>query len=417
LIRSTTHTAPHLPLWLLFAWFLFFLLNPFYLFESGLPQPSDWLMVVIFAYIFFTGLKPQGTMEVELVNRHRWFVIYVTIVNSLWFFFIDQSQEKRFPTFLHSFFYIFNFLTLRSSLILSRAYKNKFLIYTSYAIGLGMMIQVGLSFLMGSTESRNPLFFNNPNQLGYYALLSGSLLVYAVRTVKINMLFQLISYFSFFYLTLLSSSKGALAGSVVLIALAVLNQGLLNFKQLIILSFAVGLGSYFIFQDELGSRLFDYSYQRFEMIGESRDDSYEGRGYDRIVNNPEYMVLGAGEGGYYRFDTLLEAGEIHSSFGTIIFCYGVIGLFLFFRFLAYIFKGSSFFELLYFIPIFAYSITHQGLRDSLFWVFLGVVFILNEQKIIAKFQKLKLRKIALMKRNRTPVPSLSSLRNPGPSSN
>ena len=378
-----------LPVWLLYAWFLFFVINPFLLFGSGLPQPADWIMSLIFMYIFFTGIGPQPGLQNDLVRKHRMFVIYVTVVNTLWFFFIDQTQEKRFPTFLHSFFYIFNFLVLRSVLILSRSFKKEFLTYTAYAIGLGITLQAVLAVLTGNTGSRNALYFNNPNQLGYYALLSGSLFIYIVRHIKFPTPFQLITYFSFFFITLLSSSKAALAGSIILISLAIVNQGLFSFKQFIVLALAVGIGVYFVLQEGLGSQLFDYSVNRFEMIGQDKDDSYEGRGYDRIINDPEYLVMGAGEGGYYRFNTLLEAGEIHSSFGTLLFCYGVIGFFLFFRFLFAIFKGSSFFELLYFIPLFAYSITHQGLRDTLFWVFLAVVFVLNEEKITKRVKTIK----------------------------
>lgn len=378
-----------LPTWLLFGWVLFFILNPFLLFGSGLPQPADWVMAILFLSIFFTGLKPHSELQRNLVDRHRLFVIYVTIVNSIWFFFIDQSQEKRFPTFLHSFFYIFNFLALRSILILSWSFKKDFLRYTAYGIGLGLILQAVLAVGMGSTDSRNALFFNNPNQLGYYALLSGSLFIYIVKHVKLPTLLQLATYFSFFFLSLLSSSKAALGGSVILIALAIVNQGLFSFRQFVVLSLAVGVGAYFVLQQELGSSLFDYSLNRFEMIGQDSDDSYQGRGYDRILNDPEYLVLGAGEGGYYRFDTLLEAGEIHSSFGTLIFCYGIIGFVLFIRFLLGIFKGSSFFELLYFLPVFAYSITHQGLRDTLFWVFLGVVFVLNEKKILTGIKRIR----------------------------
>jgi hypothetical protein len=239
--------------------------------------------------------------------------------------------------------------------------------------------------------TRNALFFNNPNQLGYYALISGSLFIYAVRYVRMPIYFQLISYFSFFFLTLLSSSKAALAGSLILITLAVLNQGLFSIRQFIVLAIAISIGGFFISQQELGSKLFNYSLNRFQTIGESKDDSYEGRGYDRIVNDPEYMILGAGEGGYNRFSTLLDAGEIHSSFGTIIFCYGIIGLTFFIRFLIAIFRRSTFFELMYFLPIFAYSITHQGLRDTLFWIFLGVVFLLNEQKLVTVTRKVSSR--------------------------
>ncbi|MBI3217910.1 MAG: hypothetical protein HYZ44_00190 [Bacteroidetes bacterium] len=390
-----------LPNWLLYAWFLFFILNPFLVFGSGMPQPADWIMALLFMYIFFRGLKPLPGVQSTLVDRHRMFVIYVAIVNTIWYFFIDQSFEKRFPTFVHSFFYIFNFFALRSIVVLSRAFKDRFLTYTTYGIGLGMIIQVALSFAMGSLGTRNSLFFNNPNQLGYYALLSGSLFIYAVRYVKMPIYFQLISYFCFFFLTLLSSSKAALAGSLILITLAVLNQGLFSIRQFIVLAIAITIGGFFISQQELGTKLFNYSLNRFQTIGESKDDSYEGRGYDRIVNDPEYMILGAGEGGYNRFSTLLDAGEIHSSFGTLIFCYGIIGFTFFIRFLLAIFNKSTFFELMYFLPIFAYSITHNGLRDTLFWIFLGVVFLLNEQKLVSVTRKVS-NKIRMPKRRFIP---------------
>jgi hypothetical protein len=369
-----------LPLWMLYAWSFFFIVNPFYVFGSGLPQPADWLMAFLFGSIVLLNVYPQGFNYLELLNRHRAFVIYVTLVNTIWFFFIDQSYEKRFPTFLHSFFYIFNFLALRAVLILSKSFRDKFLLYTTYALGISMIIQMVLSFVMESTESRNALFFNNPNQLGYYALLSGSAFVYTVRKTRVSTPFQMLVYFSFFYLTLLSSSKAALIGVVILISLAILNQGLFSIRQFIVLGLSIALGLYFVMQDDLGSQLFEYSVSQIEDIGQSKDDSYQGRGYDRILNDPEYMVLGAGEGGYYRFESLLSSGEIHSTFGTLVFCYGIIGFMLFFRFLFWILRRSSFFELLYLVPVFAYSVTHHGLRDTLFWVFLGLVFILNESK-------------------------------------
>lgn len=383
-----------LPSWIIYAWMLFFILTPFYLFGSGLPQPGDWIMAGIFLYAILNGLFKATPLTRILTERHRLFVIYVTLVNTLWFFFIDQSQEKRFPTFLHSFFYIFNFLTLLSVLALFRNYGLVFIKYTAYAIGASLLLQAALSVFMGSTESRNQLFFNNPNQLGYYALLSGSLFIYIGKYVRMPLIFQLLSLFAFFYLTLLSSSKAALGGSIILISLAVINQGLLNFRQLVVLTIGISISYYFITQQELGARLFEYSLNRFGQIGESKDDSYEGRGYDRILNNPEFLVLGAGEGGYYRFDTLLKAGEIHSSFGTLIFCYGFVGFILFFRFLGAVFARSKLFDYLYFLPVFVYSITHQGLRDTLFWVFLAVVFVVNAFKASngAKSQVSKVRR-------------------------
>jgi hypothetical protein len=361
-----------------------------------MPQPGDWIMALLFCYVFFKRWSVQGTVSKAVLSALKHFVILVVIISLLWVPFIDQSRETGVPSYFHPLFYIYNFLAFSISIILAQRFGNKFLLFTAYSIGASLIFQALLSGFTGATASRNALFFNNPNQLGYYALLAGSLMIYMVRSVKINSLFQIVAYFAFLYLTLLSASKAALAGAIILVVLAIFNQGFLSLKQFMVLLISILVGYYFINKDGLGVNLFTYAFERFETIGASADDSMEGRGYDRILNEPYYLLFGAGEGGYYRFNTLLKASEIHSSFGTIIFSYGILGLILFFRFLFKVLKGSSLFELLYFVPIFAYSITHQGLRDTLFWVFLGVVFILNQKKIFLTLSRLK----APRKRNR-----------------
>lgn len=363
--------------WPLYVWFLFSVLFPFYVFSSGMPQPSDSLLVILILSGLINYWLVRGNLFKEIIKTLLYLVIYIILVNSIWAFFINQSLERPFPSYFHSLFYVYNFFVFRMALILYQRYSIGFLYFTGYGVGFSMILQSSLAIATDALTSRTSLFFNNPNQLGYYALLAGSILVVIASQVRINVVFQIVAYFAFFFLCLISSSKAALAGSLILASLALFNQGLLNAKQFLVLLIAMAAGYYFITTNYLGKELFTYSYDRFQTIGESRDDSIEGRGYDRILNNPGYMILGAGEGGYYRFDTLLKAAEIHSSFGTILFCYGVIGFFLFIRFLTKIFKGGTIFNLLYAVPIFVYSITHQGLRSTLFWIFLAIIFILN----------------------------------------
>lgn len=372
----------------LYIWCVFLILVPFYLFGSGMPQPADWVMAILFIYILIKNWLPRDQTVKILIQTLGLFVLYVVLVNTIWALFIDQSYEKRFPSYFHSLFYIFNFFALRSVIIAFQRYKDLMIKYTAYAIGSSMVIQTALALLTGSISSRTPLYFNNPNQLGYYALLAGSLLAFLVRFIKVNPVFQIVSFLSFFFLTLLSASKAALVGSILLIGLSLINQGLFSFRQFIIISITIGAGYYFIKENTLGSELYQYSFKRFQTIGTSRDDSIEGRGYDRMLNEPEYMIVGAGEGGYYRFKTALETGEIHSSVGTLLFCYGMVGFFLFLRFIFKVFKGLAFFELLYFLPVFAYSFTHQGLRSTLFWTYLATIFIVNYELRKAKFSRI-----------------------------
>lgn len=355
------------------GWFLYLVLFPFYFFESGMPQPADWLLAVMIFSAMVSGARLIMASHPPVAELRN-FVGYVILVNTVWAFFIDQTLEKRFPSYFHSLFYVFNFLTFSYSIHLFLKNKKSFLLTTAYGAGISMIVQVVIAVITGSYASRNPLFFNNPNQLGYYALVAGTILVFLARYLGLPVLFQICSYLSFLFLTLLSSSKAAMAGAVVLIVLSTMGKGLLNVKHIVVFLTLYLFVNYFISYTEVGMNLFNYAFNRFFTIGESRDDTFEGRGYDRMLNNPEFMILGAGEGGYYRFDTLLNTGEIHSSFGTILFCYGIIGLILFIRFMWKTFSFSRWIDFVYFIPVFVYSVTHQGLRSTMFWALMSIFY-------------------------------------------
>jgi hypothetical protein len=384
---------------ILFLWGGFFILFPFYIFGSGMPQPADWIMVILFAYFFFTEKVFPFKDQVELIRKHRNFVIYVAVLNTIWYFFIDQSKEYRFPTFVHSLFYIYNFFALMAAIRIYNKIKDRFFVITAYSVGLSILLQVALSFSGVYAGGRDELFFNNPNQLGYYALLSGSLFIYLSKYVKLNPIFQISVLLAFVYITLISASKAAFAGAIILTVLATINQGLLNIKQFLVIIIATGLAFYIFTKSDRVQSVFEYTVNRFSNIGNEGDDSYEGRGYDRILNDPEYMIIGAGEGGYYRFDTLLGAGEIHSTFGTLVFSYGIPGTILFMMFIFHVFRSSSVMELMYIVPVAAYSVTHQGFRNTLFWVFLACIYIINFEKRKAKAE-LKYKKYMWMKQMR-----------------
>ncbi len=364
---------------LLWGWVLYLILFPFYVFESGMPQPADWWLAVLIGLVFFGGANFL-TWKFLPVKTLRYFVWYVLIVNTVWAFFIDQSLEKRFPSYFHTLFYVFNYLTFCFALYLYLTRRILFFKYTAYGVGLSMILQMVLSLWSGNLSGREALFFNNPNQLGYYALLFGTVLVYLSRMVNLAIGFQIAGYLAFLYLCLISSSKAAMAGSIVLVLVSVINRGALSAKHLFIILTLAFIGNYFITKTDIGVMLYNYAFNRFSTIGESRDDSIEGRGYDRMLNDPEYMILGAGEGGYYRFDTLLYSGEIHSSFGTILFCYGIFGFSLFIFFLWRVFRNSSWLDFVYFLPVVVYSITHQGLRATPFWVLLASFYAVGLER-------------------------------------
>jgi hypothetical protein len=101
---------------------------------------------------------------------------------------------------------------------------------------------------------------------------------------------------------------------------------------------------------------------------------FEERGYDRILAHKEYWLLGAGEGATDRFaaTTRISTAEIHSSMGTLFFCYGIVGITLFLVFLYRVAKGAPLRSIVMLAPALAYTFAHQGLRSTSAWILFGV---------------------------------------------
>jgi hypothetical protein len=115
---------------------------------------------------------------------------------------------------------------------------------------------------------------------------------------------------------------------------------------------------------------------RLSSIGKSEDDNLMHRGYIRLIQNPQYLAFGAGEGGFERLtqDVEKQGKELHSTLGTILMSYGLVGLSLFALLLFVIFSRAPAASIAYFVPVMLFSITHTGIRSSEFWVYLALVY-------------------------------------------
>jgi hypothetical protein len=114
----------------------------------------------------------------------------------------------------------------------------------------------------------------------------------------------------------------------------------------------------------------------------SRSDAsfFQERGYDRIWRNQQYLLLGAGEGGLSRFDdtAYVKNMEIHSSAGTILFSYGIVGALLFLVFTWRLIRGARARLVITLLPPLLYTGAHQGLRFTMLWVVLAVFVALKD---------------------------------------
>jgi hypothetical protein len=115
---------------------------------------------------------------------------------------------------------------------------------------------------------------------------------------------------------------------------------------------------------------------RLSTIGESEDDNLLHRGYVRLIQNPQYLAFGAGEGGFERLTQIADkqSKELHSTLGTILMSYGLVGLALFGLLLFVVFGRAPRASIAYLGPVMLYSVTHVGVRFSEFWIFLALVY-------------------------------------------
>jgi hypothetical protein len=364
---------------LLALWSLHVFLFPVYVFSSGLPQPSDLMIVLLlpFALARWNGkLYRESSRPLKALIL---FVGWVILVNYTWMLVLGKFGLAGKDAFLMvPSFYIFDAATFLVALLLYQRYGRRFLWLTFHLVLAATLFQAVFSMLIKTSHGgRGIVLFNNPNQLGFYALLSASMLALGRKRLGFSAWKTGIGVTAAIYLALLSASKAALLGCGILLVVSVLN----NPKAVVLAGLAM-LAALFMggpISDAIGmtkSRL--EAPDRYEEY-----NFFELRGYDRITAHKEYLFLGAGEGGLSRFEETSVIGdhELHSSAGTLIFCYGVVGTILFLRFLYRIVAGVRWRMALLLLPAMAYSMAHQGLRFTMLWVVLGVFVGLKHEKL------------------------------------
>jgi len=204
-------------------------------------------------------------------------------------------------------------------------------------------------------------------------IVSACFFYLGTRHMRVSGWYQACVYVAGAYLVLLSLSKTALLSYGVLIVLVLLERPLMLLIAPVLLGFIVAAALNVPrdsapaivrnFQDRINTR---------EM-----DESVEGRGYDRIVNHPEYLIFGAGEGDWQRFQTELVS-ELHSVYGTILFCYGIVGTALFTWGLFLVCRRTDALSAMCLLPVFVFGLAHQQLRFNLFWVLLAAVYCVGK---------------------------------------
>ena len=355
-----------------FFWMIGILSFPFYIFGSGGFQISTvFLLIAALSEINKLNFKDEAyiTVKKKIISLFL-FVIYAILITLTWFVITQDISILVFPLI-----YIFDFFILFALCL--RLFKDvDFIKFFAYLIVLSTIIQFIISIILVSDSFRGTLFFNNPNQLGYFSLLSAAIITVLVKKKYINTIYYVIAMLCCIWLAQLSLSKSAIMSEILLLA-----YGLVSNVRAQIIVIVLIIGTIFIVSDVsfLLDR-FDIVYSRLEGIGSESDDNAEGRGYDRIWLQPQMLLLGGAEGAVYRWDTFLVGYEMHSTWGTILFSYGIFGLICWLYFLSKVAFSNRLVTFIPLLSVFAYGITHNGLRFIYFWFFMAILVFVSIQR-------------------------------------
>ncbi|RDB44268.1 hypothetical protein DU490_03165 [Halomonas sp. DQ26W] len=346
--------------------FLGLSLASFYVFPSGQPQPADF---VLLGFAIIMSIMALGDEHLELspfVVSWGLMVLWVLFVSLAWTLVMETTGFLIYPAF-----FFFNFLVGMATLRFLR-------VYGSYARSL-IRIAVSIALLVTATEvmvqlalgfNRATGSFNNPNQMAYFSLC-GIVVLMMLDDYRLQLRPLVLSGLAAGMVGILSASSLAAmgGGALVVVGWAMANATRIKHFARLVVAVPLFLIVVIVINLRADGQIFNNLQKRMDRAPDKVEGVYEQRKFDRLEHFPEYAILGAGEGERQRFVPYHRA-EIHSSFINMLFAYGIpgFGLFLLVIFTAlrrapaYVWVGMA-------GPLF-YSMTHNGLRSTLFWLVL-----------------------------------------------
>lgn len=348
-----------------------------------MPQPAD-IIIIIGGLGFFFSNDFRKTFNLEIVKKLFRFVLLVLIINFIYWFYYQAILGIENKIYFSSLFYIFNlffFMMFVSLLKEKDKLDSKSINLISFVIIITVSLQCVFAILgIGNSDSlRATIFFNNPNQLGYFSLLMLSLFTILPSSFRKNIFLTILVISTCGYLVLYSGSRAALVGVLLLASMIFYLEGFkLKIKSVVLILILFISIPLLLKSDFIKSKVDSIS-TRNERFEESNVSEVQIRGYDRFMLHPHYLFYGAGEGLNERFNSY-HSLEMHSGIGNILFSYGILGFVLFVGFIKNVINKDMFFYGLLLMPIITYNVTHQGFRDSLFWVVLASVYLINSSK-------------------------------------
>lgn len=357
-------------------WFLYLLLFPFHIFEEGSVQIADVLILIGIAFNLKSMFKVY--FNNNLLKVFFYYTFYSLIVGIFYWILYQEPSFLKNPL---NYMYCFTFILFISV----QAQNKNFNIITIISVFVSLLIQL-ITFLKfaSNEELRILIYFNNPNQLGFWAINMLFILLLYFLTLELSRLYKIIILISIFLsliFVIMSISQAAIVASFFMISVFIISKGYYKilFTTVIFIFILFGAKTIDTFKN---ITIYENAINRIEARLDGKDDNggIEGRNYNRIIDFPKFLIFGSGEGKNERFGTQ-DLNEIHSTFPNILFSYGVIGLILFLYPFYFIIKKNIFSITLILLFYLSFTFLHNMIRWPLFWVIPILVYYNKYNKI------------------------------------
>ena len=328
----------------------------------------------------------------KFFNENFYFLLFVVltfVINGIYFIIYLKTKF-----ILSSLYFLFNFMAI---IVFSFVFcEEKITKNVSNIFKFNIVVQLIIYFLgigkwYGFTRYMGT--FNDPNQFGYYILMCFSFVYLTSLRFKDYKGWFLYLILSLFLIFLCASTGMFLAFLIMVFLLSFdLIKNISRFiyrnkvKIFLFLLFIIPLLliSFLIFEDSNKFKLDNVLILNriIEKINKADSNGssvslVQERGYDRFIYYPQYILFGSGEGEYTRFEKTYHQDEIHATFPSILFYYGIIPTLILFKWIFSKIKKSKFKVLIPILAIFIESFTLLNQRQSMFWIIILYVFYIN----------------------------------------
>ena len=370
----------------LIFYFLFWLLKPFYFKSSGSLQIGDFFLGLSFVFLWLGAGFSINLRKID--NYFYLFFVSVCVINVFYFMI---HLESAFLT--ATLYYVFNFMVI----YLYREFESTDNFYHNFAriMKINIVVQVVI-YALGKGDwfwdIRYTGTYNDPNQLAFGMLSSYCLLFCIGRKIKIKftMLYFILSVFIIYK----SSSTGMLMAIAILFVceqyfkISDIKEGFTKTCYVIylviittiffwvcleFLKVIAGADTEFILFKQIASKL---------KKGDSFIESFiKDRCLYSIVNAPIYTLFGAGEAMYNRFTDY--ATEMHSTWLTFLFCYGLIPFIFIITWVKQNLKKLDLYVFPVYLCLFFEAFTLINHRQPAFWTLIALASVIkrnNDEK-------------------------------------